>query len=64
MLIFINKICGFPHLILKNFNSFYALSAGQKIDEVIAKLDCIRCGNKITSCPDQLCKTLKELKRQ
>lgn len=31
-----------------------------KVDEVIAHLEGIRCGGKPTSCPDQLCKALRE----
>ena len=47
-----------------NLQGICRLVKGQKIDDVVAKLDGIRCGNKITSCPDQLCQALKELKRQ
>ncbi len=46
-----------------NLQGICRLVKGQKIDDVISKLDGIRCGNKITSCPDQLCYALKELKR-
>ena len=38
-----------------------ALVEGMKIDEVIARLEGIRCGGKPTSCPDQLCKALREI---
>ena len=34
---------------------------GMKVDEVIARLEGIRCGGKPTSCPDQLCKALREI---
>jgi uncharacterized protein (TIGR03905 family) len=37
---------------------------GQKIDDVISRLNGIRCGTKRTSCPDQLCRALEELKAQ
>lgn len=47
-----------------NLQGICRLVTGQKIDDVINKLEGIRCGNKITSCPDQLCQALKELKRQ
>ena len=47
-----------------NLQGICRLVTGQKIDDVIAKLDGIRCGNKLTSGPDQLCQALKELKRQ
>lgn len=36
------------------------LVEGMKIDEVIARLEGIRCGSRPTSCPDQLAKALKE----
>ena len=32
------------------------------IDDAIEKLSGIKCGNKDTSCPDQLSKALKEFK--
>ena len=38
------------------------LVTGQKVDDVINKLDGIRCGTKRTSCPDQLCRALEQLK--
>ncbi len=38
------------------------LVEGQKIDDVIPRLNGIRCGSKPTSCPDQLSKALEELK--
>ena len=31
-------------------------------NDVIHKLDGIRCGTKGTSCPDQLCRALEKLK--
>ena len=34
---------------------------GLKPEEVISKLDGIRCGTKGTSCPDQLCRALEQL---
>jgi uncharacterized protein (TIGR03905 family) len=36
---------------------------GQHIDDVIKRLDGIRCGTKGTSCPDQLCRALEKLKQ-
>lgn len=36
------------------------LVEGMDRDEVIARLEGIRCGAKPTSCPDQLAKALKE----
>lgn len=38
------------------------LVRGMHIDEVIAKLQNIRCGFKTTSCPDQLAQALQEYK--
>lgn len=36
------------------------LVAGMKVDEVIKRLEGVRCGFKPTSCPDQLAKALRE----
>lgn len=36
------------------------LVEGMKIEDVLARLEGIRCGWKTTSCPDQLCKALRE----
>lgn len=41
-----------------------ALIKNQKIDDVIEKLDGIRCGFKSTSCPDQISIALKEYKQK
>ena len=38
------------------------LADGMKVDEVIARLEGIRCGMKATSCPDQLAKALQAAK--
>ncbi|MDD3413101.1 MAG: TIGR03905 family TSCPD domain-containing protein [Lachnospiraceae bacterium] len=38
------------------------LVAGMEIDDVIEKMEGIKCGFRSTSCPDQLAKALKELK--
>ena len=40
------------------------LVVGMEIDEVISRLENIRCGFKTTSCPDQLAKALKEIKEK
>ena len=45
-----------------NLQGICRLVTGQKIDDVIRKLDGIRCGDKTTSCPDQLCRALETLK--
>ena len=39
------------------------LVEGMKVEEVISRLEGIRCGMKPTSCPDQLAKALKEAGR-
>jgi uncharacterized protein (TIGR03905 family) len=45
-----------------NLQGISQLVRGQKIDDVIHRLDGIRCGMKSTSCPDQLCRALEQLK--
>ena len=45
-----------------NLQGICRLVKGQKIDDVINRLDGIRCGDKPTSCPDKLCRALKNLK--
>ena len=37
---------------------------GKTIEEVISKLNGIQCGHKTTSCPDQLCRALEQIKNQ
>lgn len=43
-----------------NLQGIGALVEGMKIQDVISRLEGIRCGFKSTSCPDQLAKALKE----
>lgn len=45
-----------------NLQGICRLVTGQKVDDVINRLDGICCGTKRTSCPDQLCRALEELK--
>ena len=45
-----------------NLQGISRLVIGQKIDDVIQRLNGIRCGAKPTSCPDQLCRALEQLK--
>ncbi len=47
-----------------NLAGIRELVKGMDIDEVIKKLSGIKCGNKPTSCPDQLTKCLSELKKK
>ena len=44
-----------------NLQGISRLVKGMKVEEAIAKLEGIRCGNRVTSCPDQLCKALREI---
>lgn len=45
-----------------NLQGIGALVEGMKIEDVIAKIEGIKCGMKSTSCPDQLAQALKEAK--
>ena len=45
-----------------NLKGIAKLVEGQKIDDVIDRLEGIKCGFKSTSCPDQLAQALKEVK--
>lgn len=47
-----------------NLQGVSRLVTGQKIDDVISRLNGIRCGAKSTSCPDQLCRALEQLKKE
>ncbi len=44
-----------------NLQGIGALVDGMKPEDVVARLEGIRCGMKPTSCPDQLAKALKEV---
>ena len=43
-----------------NLQGISKLVEGMPADEVIEKIEGIRCGMKPTSCPDQLARALKE----
>lgn len=47
-----------------NLQGIGRLVAGMKIDDVIARLEGIRCGHRPTSCPDQLARALREIQAQ
>lgn len=47
-----------------NLQGIARLIAGMEVDEVIRRLEGIRCGQKGTSCPDQLAQALKALRAQ
>ena len=44
-----------------NLKGIAALVEGMKPEEVIERVEGIRCGFKNTSCPDQLAKALREV---
>lgn len=43
-----------------NLKGVSALVEGQKAEDVISRLEGIKCGFKSTSCPDQLATALRE----
>lgn len=47
-----------------NLKGIGSLVRGMKVDDVISRLDSIKCGFKDTSCPAQLAEALKEYKRK
>ncbi|MDD7388469.1 MAG: TIGR03905 family TSCPD domain-containing protein [Lachnospiraceae bacterium] len=47
-----------------NLQGISKLVEGMDIDEVISRLEGIRCGYKPTSCPDQLAAALKTYKEK
>ena len=47
-----------------NLQGISALIKGQKAEDVIDRLEGIKCGRKPTSCPDQLAQALKQYKAQ
>ncbi len=47
-----------------NTQGVATLVKGMSVDEVINRLQGIRCGLKSTSCPDQLAKALEEMSSQ
>ena len=47
-----------------NLQGIRKLVIGMNIDEVIEKLQGIKCGAKSTSCPDQLSQCLLQYKKQ
>lgn len=55
----VNFIKGCPG----NLFGIASLVKGMEVDEAITKLKGITCGNKDTSCPDQLSLALEEYKK-
>lgn len=43
-----------------NTQGISALVQGMPVDEVVKRLENIKCGSRPTSCPDQLAKALKK----
>ena len=43
-----------------NTQGIAALVEGMPLDEVVKRLEGIKCGSRPTSCPDQLAKALKK----
>ena len=43
-----------------NLQGISKLVEGMKVEDVISRLDGIRCGGKESSCPDQLAQALKQ----
>jgi len=43
-----------------NLKGIAALVEGMDVEQVISRVEGIRCGMKATSCPDQLAQALKE----
>lgn len=44
-----------------NLQGISRLVKGMPVQEVITRLEGVRCGGKSTSCPDQLCRALHEM---
>ena len=47
-----------------NTKGISSLVKGMNMDDVITRLEGIKCGFKGTSCPDQLAEALKEIKNK
>lgn len=47
-----------------NLSGIGQLVKGMKVDDVIDRLNGVLCGNKSTSCPDQLSKALATWKKE
>lgn len=46
-----------------NLQGLSKLVEGMAVEDVIARLEGIRCGFKATSCPDQLAQALKQISK-
>ena len=43
-----------------NLSGMARLVEGMQVDKAISKIEGIKCGDRATSCPDQLAKALKQ----
>ena len=55
-------ICEFIGACMGNTQGVARLVVGRSVDDVIKTLEGINCGNRGTSCPDQLAQALKAYK--
>ncbi len=46
-----------------NLKGICSLVTGMEVYDVISKLKGIKCGNRNTSCPDQLCQALQSIEK-
>ena len=44
-----------------NLQGLSRLVKGMSVNDVISRLEGVRCGRRSTSCPDQLCRALHEM---
>ncbi len=44
-----------------NLQGISRLVRGMQVQEVLTRLEGIRCGTRKSSCPDQLCKALRQM---
>ncbi|MGL5958214.1 MAG: TIGR03905 family TSCPD domain-containing protein [Phocaeicola sp.] len=44
-----------------NLQGIARLVEGMKVEDVLAKLEGVCCGRRSTSCPNELCKALREI---
>lgn len=60
-----NKVCNLQFIggCNGNLQGISKLVEGMDVDEVITRVEGIRCGMKQTSCPDQLANALKNAKQ-
>lgn len=44
-----------------NLKGICSLIRGMNVDDVLLRLEGIQCGHRTTSCPDQLCKAIRQI---